>query len=315
MALVAGAAVIGAGRDGRHEHLRGLAAISRRAKLDRAMAHQEQVRARAVTELLREVMPTGDQSSPELARALGAGLDRVYFRLETRAFADDMDVDQTLRRLWGQVYTEISSGRAIAQVEYAEVSLRTGLERLRTLHGAEHPEIAATMHELGAILLVRKRYAEAERVARQALAMRINLLTEQHPDVPRSRALLAQVLMAMQRGTGGRGRGTSRAGAGRGPVRPPARNRSPPPWGRSSRESGCTRGTTRRPRRCSEARCGIRCVCSRRPPPTRSHHCRSRRSSSNWCRTRRSPERSLGRGRCPRPGPPRPCARTCPSWH
>ncbi len=198
MALVGGAAVISAGITVAMS-ISGAAAISRRARLDREMAHQEQVRARAVTELLREVMPTGDQSSPELARALGAGLDRVYFRLETRAFADDTDVDQALRRLWGQVYTEISSGRAIAQVEYAEVSLRTGLERLRTLHGAEHVEIAATTHELGAILLVRKRLAEAERAARQALAMRIKLLTEQHPDVPKSRALLAQVLMAMQR--------------------------------------------------------------------------------------------------------------------
>jgi hypothetical protein len=68
-------------------------------------------------------------------------------------------------------------------------------------------------------------------VARQALAMRINLLTEQHPDVPRSRALLAQVLMAMQREPEGRGRGTSRAGAGPRPCPAPARNRSPPPWG------------------------------------------------------------------------------------
>lgn len=198
MAVVAGLVVVGAGVTVTLS-ITGAAAISRRAKLDREVAHQEQVRARAVTELLREVMPADDPARPELARELGAGLDRVYFRLETRAFADDLDVDQALRRLWGQVYTEISSGRAIAQVEYAEVSLRTGLERLRTQHGAEHPEIAATIHELGAILLVRKRFAEAERAARQALAMRIKLLTDRHPDVPKSRALLAQVLMAMQR--------------------------------------------------------------------------------------------------------------------
>ncbi len=177
----------------------GAAAASRRARLDRDMAHKEQVRARAVTELLREVLPVDDPSRPELARELGAGLDRVYFRLETGAFAEEPDVDQALRRLWGRVYTDISSGRALAQVQYAEVSLRTGLERLRAEHGSEHPEIAASMHELGAILLVRKRYAEAERMVRQALAMRVKLLGEASAESAASRALLAQVLMAMDR--------------------------------------------------------------------------------------------------------------------
>lgn len=177
----------------------GAAAASRRARLDREMAHKEQVRARAVTELLREVLPVDDPSRPELSRELGAGLDRVYFRLETGAFADDPDVDQALRRLWGRVYTDISSGRSLAQVQYAEVSLRTGLERLRAAYGAEHPEIAASMHELGAILLVRRRFAEAERMTRQALAMRTRLLGEASAEAAASRALLARVLMAMGR--------------------------------------------------------------------------------------------------------------------
>lgn len=179
----------------------GAASAARRARLDRDLAHQEQVRAQAVTELLREVLPTDDPKRPELAQELGAGLDRVYIRLETGAFADDPDVDQAIRRLWSRVYTDISSGRALAQVQYAEVSLRTGLERLRAAHGAVHPEIADTLHELAAILLVRKRYAEAERAARQAMEMRQSLLEPGADTTPAalSRALHARVLMAMAR--------------------------------------------------------------------------------------------------------------------
>lgn len=179
----------------------GAASSARRARQDREIAHQEQVRAQAVTELLREVMPVDDPKRPELATELGAGLDRVYIRLETGAFADDPDVDQALRRLWSRVYTDLSGGKALAQVQYSEVALRSGLERLRARFGAVHPEIGDTLHELGAILLVRKRYAEAEQVARQAMEMRQGLLGSgaDETDVAISRALHARVLMAMQR--------------------------------------------------------------------------------------------------------------------
>ena len=179
----------------------GAASAARRAKLDREIAHQEQVRAQAVTELLREVLPADDPKRPELATQLGAGLDRVYIRLETGGFADDPDVDQAIRRLWSRVYTDLSGGRAVAQVQYAEVALRSGLERLRAVHGSVHPEIAKTLHELGAILLVRKRYAEAERAARQAMEMRVGLMGSgaDATDAALSRALHARVLMAMER--------------------------------------------------------------------------------------------------------------------
>ncbi|MBX3360620.1 MAG: serine/threonine protein kinase [Phycisphaeraceae bacterium] len=179
----------------------GAAAAARRARLDREIARQEQVRAQAVTELLREVLPTDDPTRPELAQELGAGLDRLYTRLETGSFASDPDVDQALRRLWSRVYTDISGGRAVAQVAYAEVALRTGLERLRAEHGAMHPEIAETLHELGAVLLLRKRYAEAERAVRDAIEMRTRLMRTGNESaragVELSRSLHASVLMAM----------------------------------------------------------------------------------------------------------------------
>lgn len=174
------------------------AELARRAALQKEQAHADGVRARAVAEFVREALPNSDPEHPEIASAMMAGLRRLYSRLETGAFADDPEVDQALRRLWGEVYTGFGTGKAAGMVEYAEVSLRTGLERLRALHGSEHPEIAATMHELAGVVLVRKRAPEAEAICRAALAMRERLLGDDLPRTAESHALLAKILLAMQ---------------------------------------------------------------------------------------------------------------------
>lgn len=172
---------------------------ARRESLEHEQALADRVRARAVTELLREALPNRDPAHPELADVIAAGFSRLYFRLETRAFDDDPAVDQALRRLWGEVYTGFGTGKAAGLVEYAEVSLRNGLERLRLEHGDEHPDIAATMHELAGVLLVRKRAAEAERFAREAVEMREKLLGPASVLTADSRALRARILLDLGR--------------------------------------------------------------------------------------------------------------------
>lgn len=170
-----------------------------RAAHQKEQAHADGVRARAVAEFLREALPNNDPQHPEITTAMMAGLRRLYSRLETGAFADDPEVDQALRRLWGEVYTGFGTGKAAGFVEYAEVSLRTGLERLRTEHGAQHPEIAATLHELAGVVLVRKRAREAETLCRDALAMRERLFGTAHARTGESHALLAKILGALGR--------------------------------------------------------------------------------------------------------------------
>ncbi len=174
------------------------AAESRRAELEAIKAREDNVRARAVTELLREALPNADPTNPDLGYVIGAGLGRLYFRLETGGFADDPEVDQALRRLWSEVYTGFGA-KAVNLVEYSEVSLRNGLTRLRMAHGAEHPEIAATMHNLAAVVLVRRRPLEAETICREALAMREKLLGPTNVQTARTRALLARILIAEHR--------------------------------------------------------------------------------------------------------------------
>lgn len=174
-------------------------AAEQRAILDRDFAKAESARAKAVSELLRELLPMDDPSRPELARTLSAGLDRLYFRLETGAFAQEPAVEQTLRLLWGQAYTNVATGRDAPQVQFAEASLRTGLESLRVQHQGPHPEIAAMLHELASVLVLRRRFEEAERVCKDAIEMRRALNQHTTPESAATRALLAQVLMDLNR--------------------------------------------------------------------------------------------------------------------
>jgi tetratricopeptide (TPR) repeat protein len=175
------------------------AAVAKDARHQQEQAKAEATRARAVTEMLRSAMPSDDPAHPEVTSIVGSGLGRLYLRLETGAFADDPQLDQTLRRLWGGVYTGFGGAKAGSMVEYAEVSLRNGLIRLRTQYGKEHTEIAATLHELAGVLLVRTRFKEAETTGREALAMREKLLGAQSPAAADSHALLARIMFAQKR--------------------------------------------------------------------------------------------------------------------
>lgn len=173
--------------------------FSRAADLQRDQAKAESIRARAVAELLREALPSTDPERPDIAAAIGSGLGRLYFRLETGAYSDDPDMDQALRRMWGGVYTGLANGRTVGMIEYSEVSLRNGLMRLRLQHPGDHPEIAATQHDLAALLLVRQRPVEAEKECREALAMRERLLGHSTLETAESRTLLAKIHLAMNK--------------------------------------------------------------------------------------------------------------------
>jgi serine/threonine-protein kinase len=178
----------------------GLAAneAGRREQEQREAARQNRLRARAVSEVLREVLPPVGRASAEVAEAITAGIARLSLRLEGGAFAADPELDQEIRRLWGEIYTEPGGGRATGGIEYAELSLRNGLVRLRELHGAApHPEIAATLHDLAGVLLARGRHGEALRAAEEALAMHERFAGVESQDALDSRALLARAAFAV----------------------------------------------------------------------------------------------------------------------
>jgi tetratricopeptide (TPR) repeat protein len=170
---------------------------ARREAAERTRALEENARARAVTELLRETLPGPRPGEPRMATVAGTGLGRLYFRLETGEFADDPAMDQTLRRLWGQVYTGFGARRATGLIAYSEVSLRSGLERLRVQHPEGNEETAETLHNLANVVLLRQRAVEAQPLAKQALAMRERLLGSRHVATAETHTLLARIALVL----------------------------------------------------------------------------------------------------------------------
>ena len=172
------------------------ASAARLADAREQEAASESVRARAVTEILREALPNADPARPELGRVVGEGFGRLYYRIEMGAFADDPALEQGVRRLWGGVYAGFGDGKAASMVPFAEASLRNGLIRLRTQHAGDHPDIASNLHELAGVLLARQRFDEARATCRDAIAMRSRLDGPASRSVAESRALLARILEA-----------------------------------------------------------------------------------------------------------------------
>ncbi len=176
------------------------AAAQRRESQQREQARLDQVRLRAVTELMRLTLPAVDAAHPEIGAAVSAGLGRLYFRLESGAYADEPELDQEIRRLWGGVYTGLAPGNDAKFVEYAEDALRGGLVRLRVeTPSGDSPEIAEALHELASVLLVRRRLGEAEQICQQAIEMRGRILGVGHPANAHSIALRARILKAQGR--------------------------------------------------------------------------------------------------------------------
>ena len=174
-------------------------AAERREAEQRELARAEGIRARAVSEVMRQITPFVPEASGVEYTLVGAGLRRLYGRLETGAFAQEPELDLAVRRLWGGLYDDFRGGGAAEMAPYAEVSLRTGLMQLRTAVEGDDPRIASMMHRLSAVLLHRRRYPEAEREAREALDMRVRLEGASSLGVGESRALLARVLMASEK--------------------------------------------------------------------------------------------------------------------
>jgi tetratricopeptide (TPR) repeat protein len=62
--------------------------------------------------------------------------------------------------------------------------------------GSQHPDVARSLSNLGGVLQAQGKFAEAETVYREALAMRRKLLGSEHPGVANLLGGLAEVLLA-----------------------------------------------------------------------------------------------------------------------
>lgn len=168
---------------------------AKRESQQRELFHAENIRARAVTEFLRETSPPSPVTAMDRSQ-FAIGLGRLHMRLETGEFSDEPELDQAIRRLWADVYSGAGAGRAAEMVEFAEASLRTGLMKLRQRSPGNNAQTAATMHQLASVLLSRGSLQEATQFAREALAMRTALSPINNPAKLESQALLARILEA-----------------------------------------------------------------------------------------------------------------------
>jgi tetratricopeptide (TPR) repeat protein len=84
--------------------------------------------------------------------------------------------------------------KARAEYAAAEPHLRRALEIEQSLHGTEHPGIAAHLGNLAALLQATNRLTEAEPVVRRALGIAEAHLGPDHPDVADGLSTLAQLL-------------------------------------------------------------------------------------------------------------------------
>ena len=98
------------------------------------------------------------------------------------------------------IATLLSLGTAqndLSQMVPAESTFRQGLALAREVYGSEHPFVADFLDRLGVdVGWMQRRYEEGQPLLREALAMRIKLLGEQHPDVQLSRANLGRSLLS-----------------------------------------------------------------------------------------------------------------------
>jgi len=89
----------------------------------------------------------------------------------------------------GAARTESSLGeleRLSGNLAQAESLFSKALASQLRLRGPDHPEVAAAMCDLGALLAARSRYDEADSLLTRSLAIREQQLTPGHPDIGRS---------------------------------------------------------------------------------------------------------------------------------
>jgi serine/threonine protein kinase len=164
-----------------------LAEASAAAQADRA--EKEAQTARQTTDFLVGLFEVSDPSQA-LGNTITAReiLDRGVKKIGEE-LKDQPLVRATLQDTMGRVYT------SLGLYEPAEELLREALATRRNLLGNEHPDVATSLYNLAAVLVMfQGNYAGAEQTAREALAIRRRVFGDEHKEVADSLDQLAGVL-------------------------------------------------------------------------------------------------------------------------
>jgi eukaryotic-like serine/threonine-protein kinase len=160
---------------------------ARRAEAQAQVAALEAAKAEQVSAFLAGIFENTDPDRTRgediTARALlERAADRIGFEL-----GDQPAVQAQMLMLIGESYKKLGLHRQALQLVERALAVRRGL------YGAEHPEVAASLHEKGVLLYLAGEYDTAEPPLREALALRRKLLGTDHADVALSLTHVAEL--------------------------------------------------------------------------------------------------------------------------
>lgn len=163
---------------------------ARQARAERDRANQAAAMAQAVTQSFVSVFEFADPGQAKgnaitAKELLDQGAEKVV-----RDLQDQPVVQAKLMATLGGLY------QRIGVYDRAHVLMAEALELRRRALGAEHAEVAESLHQLAALAYEKSDFSESEAQFRAALALRLKRLGANHLDVADSMANLGQVLLA-----------------------------------------------------------------------------------------------------------------------
>ena len=142
---------------------------------ERDRAESETAKATAINRFVQETLGAADPihgtgRDVTLLETLAGAVDEVDASL-----GDQPAVAAAVRATFGRTYVNL------ARYDEAAPLLESALEQRRQLHRGDHPEIAASLHDLGDLRGRQGELVEAEELLRESLRMWSSLAGERHP--------------------------------------------------------------------------------------------------------------------------------------
>jgi serine/threonine-protein kinase len=107
---------------------------------------------------------------------------------EARSLASDPAIEAELDVTLGSIYQKLG------KLARADSLIAAALEKRRALHGAVHPDVAATLVALASLRVDQARFEEAERLARAGLEMSKRTLPPNHPGIVKATIAVGRAL-------------------------------------------------------------------------------------------------------------------------
>jgi serine/threonine-protein kinase len=153
----------------------------------RNTALAEAARTERIQKFMLNLFDGGDQDAgPSDSLRVVTLVDRGL--LEAKALNNDPKVQGELYQNLGDIYEKLG------KFDEADPLLQTALERRKSVFGADSPETAESLVELGLLRDAQSKYEEAERLVREGLAIDKNKLAPGHPSLARATSALGKVL-------------------------------------------------------------------------------------------------------------------------